>query len=175
MSPDLARVDVALYIRRLADDLYHGYKVSHDAIALHVEVDVQTGFVRLLNHWCVEDCGRIINPRLVDEQIRGALVQGIGAALYEHLVYDAQGQLLTGTMVDYLVPMAAEMPDIVVGHVETPTAYADGGFKGAGEAGTAGAPGAVLNAVNDALAPLGAHVTAQPITPEVVLRALGTL
>jgi len=97
---------------------------------------MQTGFVRLLGHWCVEDCGRIINPRLVDEQIRGAIVQGIGAALYEHLVYDEQSQLLTGSMMDYLVPMAAEMPDIVVGHVETPTAYADGGFKGAGEAGT---------------------------------------
>jgi len=102
-------------------------------------------------------------------------VQGIGAALYEHLVYDEHGQLLTGTMMDYLVPMAAEMPEIVVGHVETPTALAEGGFKGAGEAGTAGAPGAVLNAVNDALGPLGARVTAQPITPEVVLKALGAL
>jgi CO/xanthine dehydrogenase Mo-binding subunit len=73
------------------------------------------------------------------------------------------------------VPMAAEIPEIVVGHVETPTAYSEGGFKGAGEAGTAGAPGAVLNAVNDALAPFGARVSAQPITPEVVLRALGAL
>jgi aerobic carbon-monoxide dehydrogenase large subunit len=102
-------------------------------------------------------------------------VQGIGAALYEHCVYDAQGQLLTATMADYLVPMAAEMPDIQVDHVETPTAFAEGGFKGAGEAGTAGAPGAVLNAVNDALSLLGARVTEQPITPEVVLRALGRL
>jgi len=76
---------------------------------------------------------------------------------------------------EHRVPMAAEMPDIVVGHVETPTAYAGGGFKGVGEAGTAGAPGAVLNAVNDALAPLGARVAAQPITPEVVLKALGAL
>jgi CO/xanthine dehydrogenase Mo-binding subunit len=158
------------------------YVPRHQAFAFtngvqlsHVEVDVETGFVRLLKHWCVEDCGRIVNPRLVDEQIRGAVVQGIGAALYEHLVYDAQGQLLTGTMMDYLVPMAAEMPEIVVGHVETPTAYSEGGFKGAGEAGTAGAPGAVLNAVNDALAPIGARVSAQPITPEVVLRALGAL
>src|SRR5262249_32085719 len=141
----------------------------------YVEVDVDTGFVKLLGHWVAEDCGRIINPMLVDEQIRGGVAHGIGDALFEHCVYDEQGQLLTGTMMDYLVPMAAEMPDIVVGHVETPTAYADGGFKGAGEAGTAGAPGAGLNAVNDALAPLGARVTAQPIPPEVVLRALGTL
>jgi len=154
---------------------HQGFAFTNGIQLSHVEVDVETGFVRLLKHWCVEDCGRIINPRLVDEQIRGAIVQGIGAALYEHLVYDEQGQLLTGTMMDYLVPMAAEMPEIVVGHVETPTAYAEGGFKGAGEAGTAGAPGAVLNAVNDALAPLGARVTAQPITPEVVLKALGAL
>ena len=154
---------------------HQGFAFTNGIQLSHVEVDVTTGFVRLLGHWVVEDCGRIINPRLVDEQLRGAIVQGIGAALFEHCVYDDAGQLLTGTMADYLVPMAAEMPDIVVGHVETPTAFAEGGFKGAGEAGTAGAPGAVLNAVNDALAPLGARVTRQPITPEVVLRALGTL
>jgi carbon-monoxide dehydrogenase large subunit len=120
---------------------HQGFAFTNGIQLSHVEVDVETGFVRLLKHWCVEDCGRIINPRLVDEQLRGAIVQGIGAALYEHLVYDEHGQLLTGTMMDYLVPMAAEMPEIVVGHVETPTAYAEGGFKGAGEAGTAGAPG----------------------------------
>jgi len=154
---------------------HQGFAFTNGIQLSYVEVDVETGFVRLLKHWCVEDCGRIINPRLVDEQLRGAIVQGIGAVLYEHLVYDEHGQLLTGTMMDYLVPMAAEMPEIVVGHVETPTAYAEGGFKGAGEAGTAGAPGAVLNAVNDALAPFGARVTAQPITPEVVLKALGVL
>ena len=154
---------------------HQGFAFTNGVQLSHVEVDVETGFVRLLKHWVVEDCGRIINPRLVDEQLRGAIVQGIGAALWEHCVYDAEGQLLTGTMMDYLVPLAAETPEIVVGHVETPTAYSEGGFKGAGEAGTAGAPGAVLNAVNDALAPLAARVTTQPITPEVVLRALGKL
>ena len=154
---------------------HQGFAFTNGIQLSHLEVDVDTGFVRLLGHWAVEDCGRIINPRLVDEQLRGAIVQGIGAALFEHCVYDETGQLLTGTMADYLVPMAAEMPDIVVGHVETPTAFAEGGFKGAGEAGTAGAPGAVLNAVNDALAPLSARVTRQPITPDVVLRALGRL
>ena len=154
---------------------HQGFAFTNGVQLSHVEVDVETGFVRLLKHWAVEDCGRIINPRLVDEQMRGGIVQGIGAALWEHCVYDAQGQLLTGTLMDYLVPLAAETPEIVVGHVETPTAYAEGGFKGAGEAGTAGAPGAVLNAVNDALAPLAARVTTQPITPEVVLRALGRL
>ena len=154
---------------------HQGFAFTNGIQLSYVEVDADTGFVKLLGHWVVEDCGRIINPRLVDEQMRGAIVQGIGAALFEHCVYDEAGQLLTGTMMDYLVPMAAEMPDIVVGHVETPTQYSEGGFKGAGEAGTAGAPGAVLNAVNDALAPLGARVTRQPITPDVVLRALGTV
>jgi carbon-monoxide dehydrogenase large subunit len=139
-----------------------------------LEVDPASGFVRLLRHFVVEDCGTIINPQLVDEQIRGGVVQGIGAALFEHCVYDAQGQLLNGNMADYLVPMAVEMPDIDVAHVETPTADSELGAKGAGEAGTAGAPGAVMNAVNDALAPLGARpITEMPITPGVVLAALG--
>jgi aerobic carbon-monoxide dehydrogenase large subunit len=141
----------------------------------YVEVDTATGVVRLLGHWVADDCGRIINPMLVEEQVRGGVVHGLGDALWEHCIYDAQGQLLTTTMMDYLVPMAADVPDIWVGHTETPTSYSEGGFKGAGEAGVSGAPGAVLNAVNDALAPLGARVTQVPITPDVVLRALGTL
>lgn len=139
----------------------------------YAEVDPETGFVKLLGHWVAEDCGRIINPRLVDEQVRGGVVHGLGDALFEHCIYDAQGQLLTTTMMDYLVPMAPEVPDITVGHVETPTAYSEGGFKGAGEGGVAGAPGAVLNAVNDALSPFDTRITRVPITPEVVLRALG--
>src|SRR5580700_1053872 len=125
--------------------------------ASHLEVDVDTGFVTLLDHWVVEDCGTVINPQLVDEQIRGGVVQGIGAALFEHCLYDDRGQLQNGTMADYLVPMAAEMPDITVGHVVSPTADSELGAKGAGEAGTAGALGAVMNAVNDALRPLGAQ------------------
>jgi carbon-monoxide dehydrogenase large subunit len=141
-----------------------------------LEVDADTGFVRLLKHWCVEDCGTVINPQLVDEQVRGGVVQGIGAALFEHCVYDARGQLLNGNMADYLVPLAAEMPDIEVGHVVSPTADSELGAKGAGEAGTAGAPGCVVNAVNDALRPLGAKaITEIPLTPDVVLAALGKI
>ncbi len=141
--------------------------------ASYLEVDIRTGAIKLLRHWCVEDCGTVINPQLVDEQIRGGIVQGIGAALFEHCLYDRDGQLLNGNMMDYLVPMAAEMPDIDVGHVVTPTADSELGAKGAGEAGTAGAPGCVMNAVNDALRPLGAApITAMPITPERVLAAL---
>ena len=82
--------------------------------ASYLEVDTDTGFVKLLKHWCVEDCGTIINPQLVDEQIRGGVVQGIGAALFEQCLYDERGQMLNGNMADYLVPMAAEMPDIEV-------------------------------------------------------------
>ena len=142
--------------------------------ASHVEVDVDSGFVTLLKHWCVEDCGTVINPQLVDEQIRGGVVQGIGAALFEHCLYDERGQLLNGNMADYLVPMAVEMPDIEVGHVVTPTADSELGAKGAGEAGTAGAPAAVMNAINDALHPLGAKsLTEMPFTPGRILEALG--
>ena len=139
-----------------------------------LEVDTDTGFIRLLKHWCVEDCGTVINPQMVDEQVRGGVVQGIGAALFEHCIYDDRGQLLNGNMADYLVPMAGEMPDIEVGHVVSPTADSELGAKGAGEAGTAGAPGCVVNAVNDALRPLGAKtITEIPLTPDVVLKALG--
>ena len=143
--------------------------------ASYLEVDTDTGLVKLLRHWVVEDCGRIINPMLVDEQVRGGVVQGIGGALYEHCLYSPEGQLLVGSMADYLVPMAAEMPDIAVGHVETPTRESLLGAKGAGEAGTAGAPAAIMNAINDALRPLGARVFAQPFTPECILAALGTV
>ena len=138
-----------------------------------LEVDTETGFITLLKHWAVEDCGTIINPQLVDEQIRGGVVQGLGAALFEHCIYDERGQLTNATMADYLVPMAGEMPDIEVGHVVTPTKDGELGAKGAGEAGTAGAAACVANAVNDALAPFGAHITEIPLTPELILTTLG--
>ena len=142
--------------------------------ASYLEVDTDSGFVKLLKHWCIEDCGTVINPQLVDEQVRGGVVQGLGGALFEHCLYDERGQLLNGNMADYLVPMAMEMPDIEVGHVVTPTANSELGAKGAGEAGTAGAPGAVMNAINDALRPLGAQpVTEMPFTPGKILEALG--
>jgi carbon-monoxide dehydrogenase large subunit len=151
----------------------YGFAFTNGMQASHVEVDVDTGFVKLLKHWCVEDCGTVINPLLVDEQLRGGIVQGIGAALFEHCLYSEEGQLLNGNMADYLVPMAGEMPDMELAHVVSPTASSELGAKGAGEAGTAGAPGAVMNAINDALMPFGARVTDQPFTPERILRALG--
>ena len=150
----------------------YGFSFTNGIQASLVEVDPDTGFVRLLKHWCVEDSGTVINPMLVDEQIRGGVVQGIGAALYEECLYGPDGQLLNGNMADYLVPMSGEMPDIVCAHIETPTLQSQLGAKGVGEAGTAGAPAAVMNAINDALAPLNARVTAMPFTPERILRAL---
>ena len=140
-----------------------------------MEVDVETGFIKLLKMWVVEDCGRVINPQLADEQVRGGCVQGLGGALYEHCIYDAAGQLTSGTMADYLVPMAAEMPDIDVMHIQTPTSVSELGAKGVGESGTGAAPAVVMNAINDALRPFNAHVTTHPITPEVILTALGRI
>src|SRR5687768_4639884 len=151
----------------------YGFTFTNGIQASLVEVDPATGFVQLLKHWCVEDSGTLINPMLVDEQIRGGVVQGIGAALFEECLYGPDGQLLNGNMADYLVPMSGEMPDIVCAHIETPTKQSQLGAKGVGEAGTAGAPAAVMNAINDALLPLNARVTAMPFTPERILRALG--
>jgi carbon-monoxide dehydrogenase large subunit len=141
--------------------------------ASHVEVDVETGFVKILKHWVVEDCGRVINPLLVDEQMRGGVVQGLGAAFFEECLYSDTGQLINGSLADYLVPMAVEMPDIEIAHVETPTLDTELGAKGCGEAGTAASPAAALNAVNDALAPLSASIAQLPMTPARILKALG--
>lgn len=139
----------------------------------HVEVDAETGLVKILKHFVVEDCGRIINPLLVEEQVRGGVVQGLGAAFFEECRYDEAGQLVNGSLADYLVPMSCEMPDIVIAHMETPTRDTELGAKGCGEAGTAASSAAALNAVNDALAPLNAELTQIPMTPARILKALG--
>ncbi|MBR1211605.1 xanthine dehydrogenase family protein molybdopterin-binding subunit [Bradyrhizobium sp. JYMT SZCCT0180] len=139
----------------------------------HLELDVETGLVNILKVWVVEDCGRIINPLLVDEQIRGGVVQGLGAAFFEECAYGDNGQLTNGSLADYLVPMAVEMPDIEIGHVETPTLDTQLGAKGVGEAGTAAASAAALNAVNDAMAPFGGSIAQLPMTPARILKALG--
>ncbi|GAA2118877.1 xanthine dehydrogenase family protein molybdopterin-binding subunit [Actinomadura napierensis] len=138
------------------------------------EVDVTTGRVRLLRYIVSEDCGPMINPNVVEGQIAGGVVQGIGGALYEHLAYDPEGNPIATTFMDYLLPTAAEIPDIEYGHIETP-APGPGGYKGVGEGGAIGAPPAVANAVADALSPFGAEITRLPLTPEtVVALARGT-
>lgn len=141
--------------------------------ACHLELDVETGMVKILKLWVVEDCGRVINPMLVDEQIRGGVVQGLGAAFFEECVYGDSGQLTNGSLADYLVPMAVEMPDIEIGHVETPTLDTQLGAKGVGEAGTAAASAAALNAMNDAMKPFGGTLAQVPMTPARILKALG--
>lgn len=148
------------------------YLASNGVQAAYVEVDPGLGTVRLLGFWVVDDCGNVINPLLADEQIRGGVVQGIGAALYEECIYNESAQLENGTLADYLVPMAGEMPDIQVAHIETPISETQLGARGVGEAGTVAAAAAVWGAVNDALAPFDAAVTRQPITPEHVLDVL---
>ena len=146
--------------------------LSNGVQAAYVEVDQETGCIELLKHWAVDDCGRIINPLLVEEQVRGGVVQGIGAVLFEECVYDQVGNFTNGTMADYLVPMAGEMPDIVVGHVETYERSTELGAKGIGEGGLIGAMGAMWVSVNDALRPHGARILHQPFTPQRVLDAL---
>jgi carbon-monoxide dehydrogenase large subunit len=137
-----------------------------------VEVDADTGAVGVLRYVAVDDCGRVVNPALAAAQTHGGIAQGIGGALGERCAYDEAGQLVTATLMEYALPRAASLPPMEVHHLESPAPTIPGGFKGAGEAGTTGAPAAILNAVNDALAPLGAMLTEQPITSEAVWRAI---
>jgi carbon-monoxide dehydrogenase large subunit len=132
------------------------------------EVDIETGKVTLLRYIVSEDCGPMINPSVVEGQIAGGTVQGIGGVLFEHLAYDSDGNPITATLQDYLLPTAAEVPTIEYGHVETP-GPGPGGHKGVGEGGAIGAPPAVVNAIADALAPLGVTITSLPITPEAIV------
>jgi carbon-monoxide dehydrogenase large subunit len=150
-------------------DPYFG-TTSNATHAAVVEVDPETGRVEIRKFVVIEDCGVVINPMVVEGQAHGGVAQGIGAALLEELVYDGEGQLLTGTLMDYVIPSASEIPSIEVVHLETPSPTALGGFKGMGEGGTIGAPGALANAVADALAPFAVEITEMPMTPERILR-----
>ncbi len=134
------------------------------AQAAVVEVDVATGRVQIRRYVCVEDTGRVINPLVVEGQVQGAIAQGIGGALLEHLVYDETGQLLTGTLMEYALPTAADVPAFELAHVEVPAENLLG-VRGVGEGGTLGPPAVLANAVADALAPLGIEVNELPITP----------
>ena len=137
-----------------------------------VEVDIETGQVQLLRYIVVEDCGTIINPTIVNGQIQGGVAQGIGSALYEHALYDDAGQFLTGTFMDYLIPTAADVPQVEIGHIETPSPYTLNGIKGMGEGGAIAPPAAIANAVADALSPFDVRVNEVPLTPERVLSML---
>jgi len=137
-----------------------------------VEVDVDTGFIKFLRYIVVDDCGTVVNPAIVESQIIGATAMCIGGSIYEELVYDEDGQLLTGSFVDYLVPTALEIPSIEVYHMETPAPQIPGGFKGMGEAPNVYAYGAIINAVADAIEHLGVEVTAMPLSPPNILKLL---
>ncbi|MBO0755428.1 MAG: xanthine dehydrogenase family protein [Bradyrhizobiaceae bacterium] len=138
-----------------------------------VEIDPGTFEIRVDRYAVAEDCGRLVNPLIVDGQVHGGVAQGIGAALYEEVVYDDQGQLNTASLVDYLVPSACEIPPMTVVHLESESPTSLGGFRGMGEGGTIGSPAAIANAVADALSPLGIDVNELPITPERLFRLLG--
>jgi carbon-monoxide dehydrogenase large subunit len=135
-----------------------------------VEIDRDTGRVTVTRYVVVEDCGPIINPLLVEGQIHGAVAQGLGEALLEEIVYDADGQLLTATLMDYAMPKADSLPSFEIGHLETPSPRMPGGFKGMGEGGTIGAPAAVANAVADAVRPTA--VTRLPIRAAELVRTI---
>jgi carbon-monoxide dehydrogenase large subunit len=142
--------------------------------AAHVctcEVDPTTGKVTLLRYIVSEDCGALINPNVVEGQIAGGVVQGIGGVLLEHFVYDRDGNPVTTTFLDYLLPTASDVAVMEYGHIQTASAR-PGGFKGMGEGGAIGAPAAVFNAVADALAPLGVTLTDQPLTPASIVAAV---
>jgi carbon-monoxide dehydrogenase large subunit len=142
---------------------------THGAV---VAVDPETGAVELLDFAVAEDCGTMVNPMLVEGQIRGGVAQGIGTALHEELCYDAQGQPLAATLLDYHMPGAHELPAIRIGHLHTPAAATEYGMKGMGEGGAIAPPAAIANAVRDALAPLGAEVNETPLTSQRVLAAI---
>ena len=137
-----------------------------------VEVDRETGEIKFLRYVAVDDCGKVINPMLVDGQVQGGIVQSIGQALYEQVVYDEQGQLVTGTLMDYAVPKASMIPWFELERTETPSPVNPLGVKGVGEAGTIGATPAIVGAIVDALAPYGVRHLDMPILPETVWRII---
>jgi 2-furoyl-CoA dehydrogenase large subunit len=167
------------YQNPLAEPVGPGRRVRSQLVfsnAAHcclVEIDPRTGDVRLLKHVVVHDCGRELNPLIVEGMVHGSTVHGMGAALLEEFRYDADGQLLTATFMDYLKPTALDVPDIEVDHLETPSPFTALGSKGVGEGGAIPGPAAVANAVEDALAPFGVVIRSLPITPERVWRWVG--
>src|SRR5262249_33842940 len=139
---------------------------SYSVHAVVVAVDPAIGKVDILDYAIVEDCGRMVNPMLVEGQVIGGLAGGIGNALYEESPYDEQGQPLAATLADYRVPGATAMPEVRIEHMESPSPFSEFGMKGVGESGAIGPPAAIANAINDALRPLGAEIMETPMTPE---------
>ncbi len=137
-----------------------------------VEVDVETGEITIERFVAVDDCGNVINPLLATGQVHGGIAQGIGHALFEGTEYDERGQLLTGSLMDYAIPRAGDLPTFETEHTVTPTPVNALGVKGIGKAGAIGAPPAIVNAVVDALAPFGIRHLDMPLKPEKVWQAI---
>ena len=168
----------------LADDMDPGLEVtrryrapdpgtfSNSLHAAVVEVDINTGAVKILRYVVIEDCGTLVNPLVVDGQIIGGVAQGIGQALLEHSAYNEDGQPTAVTLADYLVPTCSEIPRIEIHHIESPSPLSLGGFKGMGEGGAVNPPATIANAVTDALSPFGIAVNQTPITPEWIALAV---
>ena len=154
-----------------AYDPYFGTTTSATHIVA-LEIDPRTYTVRIDRYVVAEDCGRVINPLIVDGQVHGGVAQGVGAALYEEVVYDRTGQLLTASLADYVIPAASEVPPIEAIHLDAESPTTVGGFRGMGEGGTIGAPAAIANALADALAALGLEVFELPMTPERLFRLI---
>ncbi|PYN32549.1 MAG: xanthine dehydrogenase [Candidatus Rokuibacteriota bacterium] len=154
---------------------YHHVPTVTYASAVHVaqvEVDASTGGVKLLRYVVAHDCGRVINPVIVEGQVHGGVAQGVGGALFEEMVYDETGQLLTGSLMDYAVPKADDLPPIETVHLEFPSPRNPLGVKGLGEGGAISPPAAIANAVEDALAPFGVRVTETPLTAARIVALL---
>ncbi len=166
--PKDVREDIELEATRTYDP-YFGTATPATHLTM-VEIDPETYQVKILRYGVAEDCGRIINPLIADGQVHGGVAQGIGAALLEEVVYDDSGQILTASLMDYVVPTAAEIPSMEVIHLETELPNNIGGFRGMGEGGTIGAPAAIANAISDALAPLDIGINELPATAERLFR-----
>jgi carbon-monoxide dehydrogenase large subunit len=155
--------------------VFHDPPDTNDPQAMHlavVLVDAETGAVTITDYFAADDCGVVINPMIVEGQVHGGLAQGIGQAVMEHVVYDQDGQLLTGSFMDYALPRASDLPSFTTAFIATPAPSNPLGVKGGSESGTIGAPAAIRNAVVDALWHLGVRHVALPITAETVWRAL---
>jgi CO/xanthine dehydrogenase Mo-binding subunit len=148
--------------------------MAHAAHCAVIEVDTETGGVKFLDYVAVHDCGTVVNPRSLDGHVIGGLAQGLGQTLLEEYSYDSEGQLQSTTFLDYLIPSAMEVPEVRLGHHETPSPFTPYGIKGGGEGGRMHAPAAIAQAVDDALAPFNVRATTLPLHPERILELIRT-
>jgi carbon-monoxide dehydrogenase large subunit len=168
-----AHIDSSLEVALTYDGGEGGW--SGGTHCAEVEVDPGTGLVRIQRYVVAEDCGELINPAIVEGQVRGGVAQGVGAVLLERSAYDENGQFLSASFMDYLLPTATEVPRIEIEHLQTVPLDADVNFRGVGEGGMIVAPPTICNAIEDALSPFGAKVYEQHLPPARILELIGTI